>query len=189
MLVGNKSKTAQSDRDLWATPWEIFFGMEWLIGRKFNLDACASAHNAKCQQYITEEQNCLTVDWLEKGEFRKNVWVNPPYSDPTPFIEKAIEQSKKYKGMLIAMLLPANTSGAWFKLCVDHAAKIWFITAENNKKGGRISFLNNESGKPQSGNPLGSMVVIFNQRWREHKNDVKTYYISRDELIRMGAII
>lgn len=46
MLVGNKSKTAQSDRDLWATPWEIFHGVEGLIGRKFNLDASASEHNA-----------------------------------------------------------------------------------------------------------------------------------------------
>lgn len=188
MLVRNKSKTAQSDRDLWATPWDIFHGVEWLIGRKFTLDACASEHNKKCERYISEEQNCLVSEWIVETSFYQNVWVNPPYSDPTPFIEKAIEQSKKYKGMLVAMLLPASTSSAWFKLCVDYATKIWFITAEDEKSGGRISFLNNETGKPQSGNPQGSIVVIFNQRWREHKNDVKTYYISRDELIRMGAI-
>lgn len=185
MLIGNKSKTAPSDRDLWATPWEIFHGVEKLFGRRFELDACASEHNAKCEDYITEEKNCLTCDWGYEDAFYKNIWINPPYSDPAPFIRKAIEEATRYPAFIV-MLLPADTSVAWFKLCLDHAAQIWFITAENEKSGGRIGFLHNAYGKRQSGNSKGSMLVVFYQHWRSQTNRAVTHYISREQLINKG---
>lgn len=182
MLIGNKTKTAQNDKDLWATPWDVFYGAEDLAGRKFNLDACASPHNAKCKRFITAEQNMLTCDWGEQGQ---NVWINPPYSDPTPFIKRAIEQSRANQHFVV-MLLPADTSVAWFSLCLEHASQIWFITGQGNK-GGRISFLHNQNGKKQNGNSKGSMFVVFDP------NDLTTQpykqltrYISRDQLKILG---
>ncbi|MGX2949356.1 phage N-6-adenine-methyltransferase [Ursidibacter sp. B-7004-1] len=177
MIIGNKTKTAKNDKDLWATPWDIFHGAEALFRRTFDLDACASSHNAKCKRYITAEQNILTCDWGEKGQ---NVWINPPYSDPTPFIQRAIEQSRN-NDHFIVMLLPADTSVKWFRLCVQHAMLIQFITASENE-GGRISFLHNASRKAVAGNSKGSMLVVFYGCY----GSGSTGYISREQLIKLG---
>lgn len=177
MLIGNKSHTAEADKDLWATPWDIFRGAEALFHRRFELDACASAHNAKCKRYITAEQNMLTCDWGKQGQ---NVWINPPYSDPTPFIQRAIQQSRENHHFVV-MLLPADTSVKWFKLCVDNALQIYFITASDNE-GGRINFLHNANGKATAGNSKGSMLVLF------YGGSVRAFtgYISREQLIKLG---
>lgn len=182
MLTKHKTKTAKNDKDLWATPWEYFYGAEALFSRIFGLDACASPHNAKCKRYITEQQNMLTCDWGESGQ---NVWINPPYSDPTPFIQRAIEQSRTNQHFIV-MLLPADTSVAWFSLCLEHASQIWFITGQGNK-GGRISFLHNQNGKRKNGNSKGSMFVVFDPHdLTQAPYKQFTRYISRDQLKILG---
>ncbi|KMK51486.1 hypothetical protein RO21_06110 [[Actinobacillus] muris] len=150
MLIGNKTQTAQVDKDCWATPWPEFRGIQILLKRQFLLDACAAPHNAKCDRFFTQAQDCLKTDWGEAT----TVWINPPYSNPTPFIQRAIEQSKQ-AGHYVAMLLPADTSTRWFQLCQQNAREIWFIT------GGRINFLHNRTGKAKTGNSKGSMIVVF----------------------------
>ncbi|MFK5216744.1 phage N-6-adenine-methyltransferase [Glaesserella parasuis] len=181
MIIGNKTKTPKADKDLWATPWDVFWGTEKLLGRIFDLDACASPNNAKCERYITAEQDCLVTEW---GESPLNVWINPPYSNPLPFIERAIQQSHKY-GHFVVMLLPADTSVEWFELCVTKATDIWFITAGNGK-GGRINFLHNADGKAKSGNSKGSMLVVFNGSKRLFHRQASVHFISREDLISKG---
>lgn len=189
MLIGNQSHTAEADKDLWATPWDIFHGAfhgaEALFRVKFDLDACASEHNAKCKRFITAEENMLTCDWGQTGQ---NVWINPPYSDPTPFIQRAIEQSRKHQHFVV-MLLPADTSVKWFNLCVNYASQIWFITASENE-GGRINFLHNATGKATAGNSKGSMLVVFDYfhflTLETEKFQPNTYYLSREWLKQLG---
>lgn len=183
MIIGNKTKTEKVDKDLWATPWDVFWGTEILLGRTFDLDVCASPHNTKCKRYITAEQNCLLTDW---GESPLNVWINPPYSNPLPFIERAIQQSQQY-GHFVVMLLPADTSVEWFELCVTKATEIWFVTAGNGK-GGRISFLHNANGKAKSGNSKGSMLVVFDGRIRRNLSYARVSFISREALISIGQV-
>lgn len=48
-----------------------------------------------------------------KIEWKDRTYVNPPYSDPLPWVEKAIEESKK--GKKIAMLLKVDPSTRAFK--------------------------------------------------------------------------
>lgn len=183
MIIGNKTKTQKADKDLWATPWDVFWGTEKLLGRTFDLDVCASQHNAKCKQYITAEQDCLITEW---GESPLSVWINPPYSNPLPFIERAIQQSQQH-GHFVVMLLPADTSVEWFELCVTKATDIWFVTAGNGK-GGRISFLHNANGKAKSGNSKGSMLVVFSGRPRRYSAYARVSFISREALISMGQV-
>ena len=71
------------------------------------------------------ELDGLRTDWLDK------TYVNPPYSNPKPWIQKAIEENKK--GKMIAMLLPVDTSTEWYKMLVDAQANILFIN-------GRLKF-------------------------------------------------
>ena len=58
------------------------------------LDAAASANNALCSRYITEEQNTLETPWANYLSIPGYVWLNPPYSDITPFVQKAADESK-----------------------------------------------------------------------------------------------
>ena len=47
----------------------------------------------------------LAIEWRDK------TFVNPPYSAPSPWVEKAIEESKR--GKIIAILLKADLSTRW----------------------------------------------------------------------------
>ena len=63
--------------------------------------------------------NGLFTVWGKKN------WVNPPYSKVMPWIDKAIEESKK--GNLVVMLLNVDTSTKWFaKLNEAKAHFLWF---------------------------------------------------------------
>ena len=61
----------------------------------------------------------LKLEWEDK------TYVNPPYSNPLPFVEKAIEENKK--GKTIVMLLRVDTSTKWFGKLIEAKAEIlWF---------------------------------------------------------------
>ena len=63
--------------------------------------------------------NGLTIEWKDR------TFVNPPYSSPLKWVEKAIEESKK--GKLIVMLLRVDTSTKWFSKLIEAKAEIlWF---------------------------------------------------------------
>jgi hypothetical protein len=70
------------------------------------------------------------------------VWLNPPYSDITPFVKKAAAESANQIGTV--MLVPADTSVGWFKEAIQTASEVRFITA------GRLAFINPVTGKPVS---------------------------------------
>ncbi len=90
----------------------------------------------------------LKIDWLDQ------TYVNPPYSNPLKWVEKAIEESKK--GKTIVMLLRVDTSTKWFAKLIEAKAKIlWF--------NGRLRFANNSPAN------FPSMLVILS------KNDVTRY--------------
>lgn len=146
-----KSNTPAEHKDCWQTPPEIFNALNAEFN--FKLDAAASEENALCEQFIAAEQNTLDTPWcdyLQKGY----VWLNPPYSNPRPFVKKAAEEnSKHFIGCV--MLLPADTSVGWFKEAIKTASEVRFIT------GGRLSFVSAEDGKPKGGNSKGSMLIVW----------------------------
>lgn len=80
------------------------------------------------------------------GSWKDKTFVNPPYSKPMPWIEKAIAENKK--GKTIVMLLKVDNSTKWFARLIEAKAEImWF-----NK---RLKFLGN---KPAN---FPSMLVIL----------------------------
>jgi len=84
----------------------------------------------------------LTIEWKNK------TYCNPPYSNPLPWIEKAINENKKNK--TIVMLLRMDTSTKWFKLLQENNATFLWIN-------GRLRF---NTGKPAN---FPSMLVILNK--------------------------
>lgn len=105
------SNTPADQRDLWRTPPALFYALDAEFC--FQLDAAAAPHNALCRKFITEEQNTLKTPWADYLSIPGYVWLNPPYSDITPFVKKAAAESLNQIGTV--MLVPADPSVGWFK--------------------------------------------------------------------------
>lgn len=168
------SKTPLDQRDLWRTPPALFAALDAEFC--FQLDAAAAPHNALCRKFITAEQNTLETSWADYLRIPGYVWLNPPYSDITPFVKKAAAESANQIGTV--MLVPADTSVGWFKESIQSASEVRFITA------GRLAFINPVTGKPVSGNNKGSMLIIWRPYPRTHCHFAT---VDRDELMAFGA--
>ena len=168
------SKTPFDQRDLWRTPPALFASLNAEFC--FQLDAAAEQHNALCRKFITAEQNTLETPWTDYLSIPGYVWLNPPYSDITPFVKKAAAESENQIGTV--MLVPADTSVGWFKKAIQTASEVRFITA------GRLAFINPVTGKPVSGNNKGSILIIWRPYPRTHCHFAT---VDRDELMDFGA--
>ncbi len=167
------SKTPADQRDLWRTPPALFACLNAEFC--FQLDAAAALHNALCKKFITAEQNTLETSWADYLSIPGYVWLNPPYSDITPFVKKAAAESANQIGTV--MLVPADTSVGWFKEAIQTASEVRFITA------GRLAFINPVTGKPVSGNNKGSMLIIWHPYPRTHCHFST---VERDALMNFG---
>lgn len=182
-VTGNRyagSKTPDAARDLWATDREVISWMESRYG-KYDIDAAASANNAVCEKFYSEQVNCLKIWWGSN----KHIWLNPPYSHPDPFVKKAIEQMERNNQ--IDMLLPGDNSTAWFSEARRNASEIIWIEAEITEidqkeycRTGRLAFISGLTGKPVDGNNKGS--VIFIMRKLKEGEEQKATYISVSEI-------
>ncbi|EOY4404055.1 phage N-6-adenine-methyltransferase [Klebsiella michiganensis] len=168
------SKTPADQRDLWRTPPALFACLNAEFC--FQLDAAAAQHNALCRKFITAEQNTLETPWADYLNVPGYVWLNPPYSDISPFVKKAAAESANQIGTV--MLVPADTSVGWFREAIETASEVRFIV------GGRLAFINPVSGKPVSGNNKGSMLIIWHPYPRTH---CQFTTVERDALLNFGA--
>ena len=168
------SKTPLDQRDLWRTPPALFASLDAEFC--FQLDAAAAPHNALCRKFITAEQNTLETPWSDYLSIPGYVWLNPPYSNITPFVKKAAAESNNQIGTV--MLVPADTSVGWFKEAIQTASEVRFITA------GRLAFINPVTGKPVSGNSKGSILIIWRPYPRTH---CEFTTVERDVLMEFGT--
>lgn len=165
------STTPAAERDLWCTPAEIFTALH--LEFAFQLDAAADSVNAKCASFLTEQDNALICDWISDGA----VWVNPPYSDISPWVEKAEEQCRR-QGQPVVMLVPADVSTGWFSRAMDSVDEIRLVT------GGRIQFRPVSREGKRNSNPKGSMFLI----WRPFIRPRGMFTtINKSELVQIGA--
>lgn len=132
--------------DEWATPHEIVNELAEEFG-SFDLDACARPETAKAPIFFTKEQDGLGRAW------RGRVWLNPPYSDPGPWLKKAIQETAAGRADVVVALLPACTDTGWFHDLVKHRAEVRF-------RRGRIKFLG-WMGTPIGSPKAGSMFAIY----------------------------
>ena len=134
--------------DCWRTPLELFeqASARW----KFNLDAAADANNSLCENFCSDG---LTESWAGHS-----VWVNPPYSDIMPWVEKAAVETD---AEVIVMLLPIFVESKWFARLMELSPTLLFLAP-------RIKFQGATSNCPHR-----MMLVVFDGagghrvcRWR-----------------------
>ncbi|UGL62525.1 putative DNA adenine methyltransferase [Escherichia phage JLBYU41] len=176
----NGSNTPDVVRDLWSTPSELVAWMEIEYG-DYDIDAAASKENAVCEKFYSKETNCLKRWWGSN----KHIWLNPPYSNITPFVKKAIEQMEHNNQ--IDILLPCDTSTGWFYEAQQKAAEIIWITGEVYQEGGteysrtgRLAFTSALTGKPVQGNNKGSVIFIMRELKEGEKQ--KTRYVKISDI-------
>ncbi len=167
--MGNhKSKTKLELRDSWSTPQWLFNWLDSIFN--FDIDLAANSDNYKCRAYFTIHDNALKMNW---SEYNKTGFLNPPYSNIDPWVDKAIEEMKK--GFTTVMVIPTLSGVKRDKKIIDNATGIIFFD-------GRISFISAETDKPVGGNDRGTMIVFF-----EAGGDGSPCYMeccSRDKLIK-----
>jgi len=95
-----------------------------------------------CPLNPNPEFDGLEIEWEDR------TYVNPPYSKPLLWVEKAIKENKKNK--TIVMLMRMDTSTKWFRKLQEAKAIFLWIS-------GRLRFNN---GKPAN---FPSMLVILNK--------------------------
>src|SRR5690606_3888103 len=101
---GFKMSRTVKPTDYWETPDKVFLPLHAEIG--FTLDAAATAANAKCPAYYTEQTDGLALPW--SGHV---VWCNPPYSKGNlkAWTDKARMEAVDH-GVISCLLIPHDTS-------------------------------------------------------------------------------
>lgn len=174
--------------DTWQTPKEIFHALDAEFD--FGLDAAASHSNALCSCYFTESDDSLSKDW-EKSTCplsRKWVWCNPPYSNPLPWVMKAIETQRNGAG--VVMLLNADTSTQWYLKALPFVSERRWINGYYSKSdgkrkfhNGRISFIDGETGQPVNGNSKAQFILVFDPHRIGARLDID---VSLNDLLAKG---
>lgn len=132
--------------DEWSTPQEIVTELAAEFG-PFDLDACARPETAKAPVFYTKADNALEQPW------RGRVWLNPPYSDPGPWLRKAVIETLTARASVVVALIPACTDVGWFHDFVKDRAEV-------RLRRGRIKFIG-WLGTPIGSPKTGSIVAIY----------------------------
>lgn len=160
----------EEDRDEWMTPPELFtlYNQDF----SFDLDAASSEHNTLCGYYFDKDADALTMEWKPVGVDIKNVWLNPPFSDPyqQQFLEKAFEQCNKHVINVVCTIPIAPETKRWTEVVVK-ASIIEMLYP-------RVNYLHPLTKKKVSGVRWPTAAVIFTPgysnrwpsvRWRNWK--------------------
>lgn len=120
---------------------------EWILKLFENYyDPCPynSNYNPKLDlDGLSTNWNKFVIKWGHDG-----VFVNPPYSNPLPWVKKAILEKGKNPKMNIVMLLKNDSSTKYYRLLNEFGANFLFPY-------GRLKY---QSGKSA---PFSSVLVIL----------------------------
>lgn len=165
--------------DQWVTPrWVVDGLMAFAVSRGVErtriIDVCASDDNYRFTPYITTADDTLVTPWGQNS----TCWMNPPYSNPMPFIEKAVLEMDN--GNSTIALLKNDCSTKWFSYAVKHASDIVFITD------GRVGFDPPPGQVVTSGNNFSSVAFVFNAQGGDQYQR-RTHYLPISQLRVLGG--
>ena len=154
----NVSNTPESEKDLAQTPEWFIYSLTRLLGISiFELDVCALDATSKgsyCFSLAERGENALELDWDLWN------WLNPPFSNILPFLQKAVEQSGK-NFINTAAIMPNNPETAyvryakeWADTIIEMPFRLNFLRPDGSQ------FVSKKTGKP-SGPQFSCLVAIF----------------------------
>ena len=142
--------------DEWKTPQSLvrFINKNF----KIDIDPWCSVFNVRAKQHFTKKENGLRKAW------NGNVYLNPPYSEISKWMDKAYKEHNK-RGYLIICLTPARTGTAWFHQYAFKANYILFISKRLKFDGGK---------RKRDASPFDSCLIIFGKLNRFQHKALKT---------------
>jgi phage N-6-adenine-methyltransferase len=153
-----KSKESKFTKTLWTSKKQDYNTPRWLFDKlnkfyHFKTDPATTKDNPlNCELYFTQTENGLEHEW------QGPVFINPPYNNITPWVEKSIEYFNITTSTVV-LLLPARTGNfLWQSLIFPKASLICFIR-------GRLCF----SGHDNSA-PFDSALIVFGHTSRDEKD-------------------
>jgi phage N-6-adenine-methyltransferase len=148
---GRRGAPKGYDPDAWGTPQWLFDELDAEF--HFNLDVCASEENAKCEQYLSVEDNGLVYPWREARRGPVVAWLNPPFSQVEEWLKKAYGEATM-NGVTTVCLVKADTSTRWFRRFYPLASEVRFLK--------RIQFIPPPGYPGKVGSPnMGHALLIF----------------------------
>lgn len=182
MAILVASNTPKSDKNRLATTWECFNDAKLVTGLSFVLDVAAEPETAKCVNYITPEEDALTINWGARlaQVNKKNanliatrlpvanvgLWCNPPFDLKFDFIQKAYDESRMH-GLSICLLIPYEPQTIWWRCMIDGVARAVY------EPRGRYSFYKPDGVTKMSGSNFGVCFVVFDGSYINHTNYIK----------------
>ena len=128
---------------------------------QFTVDLAANEVNTVARRFYNAEDNALALvqwNWWSSGEW---AWLNPPYADIRPWVEKAALSPSS-----IAMLIPASVGANWWKQWVHRKAKVLFLN-------GRLAFM---PDKPTWLYPKDCALLLYGPGLEQYPNyDIWTW--------------
>lgn len=104
----------QFETDKWI--WDMFDLDSWFDPCPFNNDPVVDG---------------LSVDWKDR------TFVNPPYSNPLPWVRKALEENRKGKRVLLLLKFDCTTT--WFKELISGGGRLLLINERLKYRTGKTS--------------------------------------------------
>jgi phage N-6-adenine-methyltransferase len=129
--------------DEYGTPQSLFDHYNRI--HQFTCDVASSEPLSKCKHYFTKEVDGLRQSWVGV------CWLNPPYSDISPWVKKAYESAQQ--GAIVVALLPAFTDTLWFHDYASHG--------EIEILKGRLMFAHHDIPGHA---PCGHVICVFRKR-------------------------
>ena len=133
-----QQKPGKSRQD-YGTPPELLEAVKKRLHiREFAIDLAASYENSVASQFYHEQDSALEEDngWVFNGW----CWLNPPYSNIAPWVEKAAKEAQH--GTQIAVLIPASVGANWWRDWVEPYSYQSFLN-------GRLTFVGETTPYPK----------------------------------------
>jgi DNA (cytosine-5)-methyltransferase 1 len=132
--------------DNYGTPEDLYLSLNTRF--RFQLDPCAWPSNRlKTPTFHTEADNGLSKPWLPGP-----VFVNPPYSNVTPWLAKADLES--LVGVLSIVLVRHDPSTKWWNNWVEGKALVIPIPY-------RLKFVDYDTGKPSGTYNFPNCLLVY----------------------------
>jgi hypothetical protein len=111
-LLQNENDDSELDSNEWYTPTE-FIKAARSVMESIDVDPASNDTAQKHIQagiYYTKESNGLAQEW------NGNVWLNPPYGDPLPWVGKLLSEFKAERTKQAILLVNTANSPEWSRL-------------------------------------------------------------------------
>ncbi len=151
-----------NDKDEWETPQDLYTDLNEIF--TFDVDLCATKYNHKTCNFVEDLLHETAVDFAFMADHGVScAFMNPPYSNIGPFLEKAWEASRFFK---VVCLVPNTIKTCKYMDFLDENNGVYYLRrwkagVEFRDLSRRTKFTHPRLA-PSSPN-FGCMLIIFDR--------------------------